>query len=52
MTVMEPEQKLQNARSLQGDMPLIDRFTNEIKATTKNVSLRLNVIFLSLYNII
>ncbi|CAH0715635.1 unnamed protein product, partial [Brenthis ino] len=37
MTVIEPEQKLQTARSLQGDMPLIDRFTNEVKTTTKNL---------------
>lgn len=44
MTIMEPEQKLQTARALQGDMPLIDRFTNEIKATTKNVSVK-NIIF-------
>ncbi|CAK1580166.1 unnamed protein product [Parnassius mnemosyne] len=37
MSVMEPEQKLQNARQIQSDMPLLDRFTNEVSAATKDL---------------
>ncbi|KPI94471.1 DNA repair protein RAD50 [Papilio xuthus] len=37
MTIMEPEQKLQNARQIQSDMPLLDRYTNEVTTATKDL---------------
>ncbi|XP_047503353.1 DNA repair protein RAD50 [Pieris napi] len=37
MCLLEPEQKLQSARGIQGDMPLLDRFTNEVNTTTKDL---------------
>ncbi|XP_041979213.1 DNA repair protein RAD50 [Aricia agestis] len=36
MLLTEPEQKLQTARQLQGEMPLMDKYTNEVKTTTKD----------------
>lgn len=38
---VEPEKKLQTARQIHGDMPLIDRYTNEVKKHTKDVSINL-----------
>ncbi|XP_072949132.1 DNA repair protein RAD50-like [Epargyreus clarus] len=35
LSLAEPEQKLASARQIKGDMPLLDRYTNEIKTTTK-----------------
>ncbi|XP_053609977.1 DNA repair protein RAD50 [Plodia interpunctella] len=35
MTVIEPEQKLQTAKQIQGDMPMLDRYTKEIKTDTE-----------------
>ncbi|XP_068633110.1 DNA repair protein RAD50-like [Battus philenor] len=37
MIMVEPEHKLQNARQIQSDMPLLDRYTNEVIATTKDL---------------
>ncbi|XP_045773017.1 DNA repair protein RAD50 [Maniola jurtina] len=37
MSLLEPEQKLASTRQIQGDMPLLDRFTNEVKTTTKDL---------------
>ncbi|XP_050682085.1 DNA repair protein RAD50 [Leptidea sinapis] len=36
MSILEPERKLQTVRQIQGDMPLLDRFTNEFKTCTKD----------------
>ncbi|GBP22396.1 DNA repair protein RAD50 [Eumeta japonica] len=36
MSLMEPEHKLQTAKNLLGDMPLLDGFLREIKALTKD----------------
>lgn len=37
MSLVEPERRLQAAKHLAGDMPLLDRYTHEILATTKNL---------------
>ncbi|XP_038209625.1 DNA repair protein RAD50 [Zerene cesonia] len=37
MTMIEPEKRLQTARSLAGDMPLLDRFTNDLKTANKDL---------------
>ncbi|KPJ15214.1 DNA repair protein RAD50 [Papilio machaon] len=43
MTIMEPEQKLQNARQILSDMPLLDRYTNEVTTATKDVQELVNL---------
>ncbi|CAH2048564.1 unnamed protein product, partial [Iphiclides podalirius] len=37
MSMMEPEQKLQIARQIQSDMPLLDRYTNEVQTASKDL---------------
>lgn len=38
MLSKEPEQKMSTLRQIQGDMPLLDKFTNEIRSSKKDVS--------------
>lgn len=38
MSMMEPEKKLQSARQIQSDMPLLDRYTSEVQTVSKDVS--------------
>lgn len=38
MALIEPEQKMQTAKQIHSDMPLLDRTTQEIATITKNVS--------------
>ncbi|CAH0691791.1 unnamed protein product [Spodoptera exigua] len=35
MSLLEPEQKLQTIKQIQGEMPLLDRFNQEVKTLTK-----------------
>lgn len=37
MSLIEPENKLQTVKQMQGDMPLLDKYNQEVKTFTKEV---------------
>lgn len=44
MSLLEPEQKLQVVKQIQGDMPLLDRYNQEVKQFTKEVSIFMSIL--------
>lgn len=48
MSLIEPEQKMTTAKQIHGDMPMLDRYIQEIKTVTKKVSYEKYVMLLLL----
>lgn len=48
MSLVEPEQKLQTIKQIQGEMPLLDRCNQEVKTLTKEVRLHESIHYTNL----